>query len=108
MSTFVVMRHAGPGWTPGGIYEQPGADEHATFMNQLASEGFVLFGGPLAGTEQGRVRVLLVVEAESEEAIRRRLADDPWAATRQLVTRDVERWKILVGELAPAGRRVAR
>jgi hypothetical protein len=91
MSTFVVTRDAGPAWTPGGIYEQPGVNEHATFMNELAGEGFVLFGGPLAGTERGRVRVLLVVEADSEEAIH-----------------DVEPWKILVGELAPAGRRVAR
>jgi uncharacterized protein YciI len=108
MSAYVVTRDAGPAWTSGGIYEQPGVNEHANFMNELANEGFVLFGGPLAGTEQGRVRMLLIVDADSEEAIHRRLPDDPWAATRQLVTRNVEPWTILVGELVPASRRVAR
>ena len=42
MSTFAVIREAGPGWQDGGIYEQPGVAEHATFMNALADSGFVL------------------------------------------------------------------
>src|SRR5215471_16396857 len=97
VSMFVVTREAGPAWADGGIYDQPGVGEHAAFMNRLAAEGFVLFGGPLAGTEQGRVRVLLVVDAAGEAEIRRCLADDPWEATQQLVTRAVEPWTILVG-----------
>jgi uncharacterized protein YciI len=72
-------------------------DEHAAFMNTLADEGFLLFAGPLAGTEAGRVRVLLTVDAESEAEIHRRLAKDPWVLTGQLVTISVEPWKILVG-----------
>jgi uncharacterized protein YciI len=51
--------------------------EHAAFMNTLADQRFVLFGGPLAGTEKGHVRVLLIVDADSEAAIHPRLADDP-------------------------------
>ena len=96
MSTFAVIREAGPGWAAGGIYEQPGVEEHAAFMHALADEGFVLFGGPLAGSEQGRVRVLLVIDTDSEATIHRRLADDPWVPTHQLVTRSVDPWAILV------------
>jgi uncharacterized protein YciI len=98
VSTFAVVREAGPTWGAGGIYDQPGVSDHAAFMNALADEGFILFGGPLAGTEQGRVRVLLVVDADEEAAIQRRLADDPWVPTRQLVTVSIEPWTMLVGE----------
>ena len=52
--------------------------EHAAFMNALAEEGFVVLGGPL-GDEQ---RILLVVDADSKEEIKRRLADDPALRTR--------------------------
>ena len=97
MSLFAVTREAGPSWEAGGIYDQPAVNEHATFMNTLANTGFVLFGGPLAGTERERVRVLLVVEADSEADIDRRLADDPWASTEQLRTVSIEPWKLLVG-----------
>ena len=97
MSTFAVTREAGPSWTSGGIYEQPSLDEHAAFMNALADEGFVLFGGPLAGSELGRVRVLLIVAADSEAEVHSRLAADPWALTDQLRIESIELWKILVG-----------
>jgi uncharacterized protein YciI len=97
MSLYAVKREAGPGWTDGGSFEQPGVSDHAAFMNALADEGFLLCAGPLAGSENGRVRVLLVVDAGSEEEILRRLADDPWAPTGQLLTVSVEPWKILVG-----------
>jgi uncharacterized protein YciI len=46
-----------------GAFEQPGASDHAAFMNQLAEHGFLLFAGPLAGSETGRIRVLLIVDA---------------------------------------------
>jgi uncharacterized protein YciI len=95
---FAVIREAGPGWTDGkGITEQPAVDEHAAFMNALADEGFLLFAGPLAGSEHGRVRVLLIANAENDAEIDHRLADDPWVPTRQLLTVSVEPWKILVG-----------
>ena len=98
MSYFAVSREAGPGWEAGGIYEQPAVDKHAAFMDALADAGFVLFGGPLAGSEQERVRVLLIVDADSEAEIHRRLADDPWVPTEQLVNVSIEPWKILVGD----------
>ena len=105
MTTFAVIRAAGPGWTDGGIFDQAGVTEHAAFMNALADRGFVLFAGPLAGTEHGRVRVLLIVNADDEDEIHRRLADDPWIPTAQLVTVSIEPWHILVGaERLPAAQ----
>jgi uncharacterized protein YciI len=98
MTSFAVIREAGPAWVDGtGIYEQSAVDEHARFMNALADEGFVLFGGPLAESEHGRVRALLIVHAESEAEIHCRLADDPWVPTQQLVTVSIEPWNVLVG-----------
>ena len=105
MSLFAVIREAGPAWRAGGIFQQPSVTEHAAFMNTLADQRFVLFGGPLAGTEQGDVRVLLIVDADSEAAIHRCLADDPWLATGHLRTVSIEPWKILVGaERLPSPR----
>src|SRR5215208_7820345 len=98
MSYFAVIREAGSTWTDGrGITEQPAVSDHAAFMNALAEEGFVLFAGPLAGSEQGRVRVLLIADAEDEAEIHRRLADDPWVPTEQLLTVSIEPWNIFVG-----------
>ena len=98
MSLFAVIREAGPGWTDGkGAFEQPSMDEHAAFMNGLADEGLVLFAGPLAGSEAGRIRVLLVADAADEADIEHRLAHDPWANTKRLVTVSIERWSLVVG-----------
>jgi uncharacterized protein YciI len=97
MSYFAVIREAGPAWAAGGIFEQPAVNDHAAFMNALVAEAFVLFGGPLSGSEQGRVRVLLVVDSDSKAEIHRRLADDPWALTDQIRIVSIEPWKILVG-----------
>ena len=56
-----------------------------------------MFAGPLAGSEHGRIRVLLIVNADSEAAILDRLAADPWAQAQRLVTTSVEPWNLLVG-----------
>ena len=98
MSLFAVTREAGPGWTDGkGAFEQPAVNDHAAFMSRLADQGFVLFAGPLAGTEHDRIRVLLIAEAASEADVIRRLADDPWVRTQQLVTTSVEAWNLRLG-----------
>jgi uncharacterized protein YciI len=98
MSYFAVIREAGPVWTDRkGITEQPGVNEHAAFMNALADKGLVLFAGPLAGTEHGRLRALLIMDAEGEAEIDRRLADDPWTSTGQLQITSIEPWNVFVG-----------
>lgn len=87
---FVVLRRTGPEWDPARpLEEQSGWDGHAAFMDALADEGFVALGGPLAD----EVRVVLVVEARDESAVRARLAQDPWSGTH-LVVDSVEAWTI--------------
>jgi hypothetical protein len=67
-------------------------------MSALAEEGFVLFGGPLAGSEEGRLRALLILSASEEGEVCRRLADDPWAIADRLVITAIEPWKVFTGE----------
>jgi uncharacterized protein YciI len=98
MSLFAVIREAGPGWTDGkGAFDQPAVNDHAGFMNALSDEGFVLFAGPLAGTECDRIRALLIADAYSEADIHRRLADDPWTLAERLVITSIEPWNLMVG-----------
>ena len=58
-------------------------------MDGLVDAGFVILGGPLADEE----RVVLAVEAESEEAVRETLAADPWHESH-LIVETVDRWTI--------------
>ncbi len=66
-------------------------------MDALADDGFVILGGPLGDGEE---KFLLIIAAESEQAIEVLLADDPWTPLRLLRTASVERWEILLGVLA--------
>ena len=66
-------------------------------MNRLAEDGLVLFAGPLAGSEAGRIRVLLIANAADDDEIERRLTGDPWAIANRLVTVAVEPWLLMVG-----------
>lgn len=98
MTLFAITREAGPNWAVGkGAFEQPGVNDHGAFMNDLAEQGFVLFAGPLAGSERDRIRALLIAEAGSEAEVYQRLASDPWARAERLVTTSVEPWVLLVG-----------
>jgi uncharacterized protein YciI len=104
MSLFAVVRVAGPGWTEdSGAFDQPGVNEHSTYMDRLADEGFVLFAGPLAGSETGRIRALVIIDAENEVEIRGRLADDPWTLDDHLVITSIEPWVLFVGAGRLAG-----
>lgn len=86
----VVLRRLGPRWDPARpLEEQTGWDEHAAFMDGLVDAGFVVLGGPLADEE----RVVLAVEAQSEEAVRAALARDPWYGSH-LLADAVEPWTI--------------
>jgi uncharacterized protein YciI len=66
-------------------------------MNELAEDGFLVFAGPLAGSEAGRIRVLAVARAQSEQDVEDRLSEDPWVRSKLLVTTRVESWVPLVG-----------
>jgi uncharacterized protein YciI len=94
MSYFAVVREGGPSWDAAKtLREQTAWSEHADFMNGLAAEAFVVAGGPL----DGGPRTLLVIDAGSEDEIRRRLEDDPWTPMGLLRVASVEPWEILLG-----------
>jgi hypothetical protein len=88
----VRVERGGPWDWSRGLREQAGWDEHARFMDGLVDEGFILLGGPLQGDRD----VLHIVTAPSEQAIRDRLADDPWSKNGMLTIRSIERWTILL------------
>ena len=74
---FLVERGKGPAWDHDrGRREQDGWEDHAAFMDALAEEGFIVLGGPI-GVGDGE-NTLLIIDAQDEETLRARLADDPW------------------------------
>jgi hypothetical protein len=87
---FVVLRRAGPHWEPSlPMEQQTGWPEHAEFMDDLVDRGFVVLGGPLADEH----RVVLAIEAGSEDEVRSTLGRDPWGGTH-LVVDSVDAWTI--------------
>ncbi|MBA3398586.1 MAG: hypothetical protein H0U01_01355 [Acidimicrobiia bacterium] len=58
-------------------------------MDRLVDDGVVVLGGPLADER----RVVLVVEASSEDEVRGVLDNDPWSGTH-LVVESVDAWTI--------------
>lgn len=98
VSMFVVVRRrSGPEWDPSRpLEEQSGWPEHAAFMDGLVDEGFIVLGGPLADEH----RVVLAVEAESEEAVRATLARDPWSGTH-LREGTIDGWTIRLDGRGP-------
>ena len=86
----VVLHRSGPEYDPSRPLESQTAwPQHAAFMDGLVDEGFVVLGGPLSD----EVRVVHAIEAISEDAVRRRLAADPWSGTH-LEIESVTKWTI--------------
>jgi len=76
--------------------EQEQWKEHAAFMNALVDDGVVLIGGPL----EGGLEVILVCSAPTEDALRRRLAEDPWVHSGMLTAKSVERMTVALSPAA--------
>jgi uncharacterized protein YciI len=91
----VRLERGGPWDWSRDLREQNGFDEHARFMDGLVDEGFILLGGPVEGERD----TLHVVRAPSEQAIRDRLADDPWAENGMLTVKRIEGWTVLLDGL---------
>ncbi len=108
MPHYVVLTEQGPGWSVGTpMRGQAGWSEHASFMNQLTSDGWVVLGGPL-GPGVPLHRALLIARAPDEASLRARLAEDPWMRDGQLRIREVLAWEPLLGELPATGPQVRK
>ena len=90
MATFLVLElRTGPRWDPSRLMEEQSEwPAHASFMDGLVETGFVILGGPI-----DEHRVVLAVEAESEDAVRATLARDPWSETHLRVA-TIDPWTI--------------
>lgn len=101
MARFVVTRAPGPNWDPARpTREQDDWDGHAAFMDALAAERLVAFGGP-AGREN---KVVLVFDAADAATVQARLELDRWTSADLLRIVTIEPWTIWMGE----DERVAR
>jgi uncharacterized protein YciI len=86
----VELHRSGPRWDPSLPLEQQSEfAAHATFMDALVDDGFIVLGGPLAD----EFRVIEAIEAESVEAVHATLARDPWSQTH-LQLESVTPWTI--------------
>ena len=94
----VVLHRSGPEWDPSRpLEEQSGWPAHASFMDGLVDDGFIVLGGPLADEH----RVVHAVEADSEDDIRATLAGDPWSETHLRIA-SIEPWTIRLDARAQA------
>ncbi|MEV4754272.1 YciI family protein [Micromonospora sp. NPDC049559] len=93
----VHLSHSGPEWDIARpMEEQTEWLAHAAYMDSLVDQGSIVLGGPLDD-----MRVVLVFEAESEQAVRELLGRDPWSGSHLRITA-VEPWTIRLD-----GRRLA-
>ena len=105
MTVFALTMSHGPRWDPRrGIRDQQAWDEHASFMDGLVDDGFVILGGPLGHGEQA----LLMVEAGDEQEVAARMGEDPWAAAGAAPDRRAGTLEHLAGQPARAQRGARR
>ena len=91
---FLVTRRREPRWDDTrAMEEQEGWQAHAEFMDGLAADGFLLLVGPVEGTRDA----LLVVRADTEDEIQRRLSADPWTRNGLLRTVEIREWTVRIG-----------
>jgi len=94
---FAVIRTRGPAWRDSFPLEgQRDWNAHASFMNELKADGFVVLGGPLEGTND----VLLIIRAAGQEEIVFRLASDPWTSLDLLRVSRISPWTLRLGSLS--------
>src|SRR4051812_6081285 len=100
---FVLLRRRGPHYDASRPLErQVDWPAHAAFMDGLVESGFVVLGGPLADEH----RVVLAVEAHSEDVVRATLARDPWNGTH-LVIDSIDAWTIRLDGRRPVSQPAA-
>jgi uncharacterized protein len=90
---FVWSAIPGPAWVVGKTSrEQPYWTEHAAFMDQLFEDGMVVMAGPYADYSG----VLLILEAESEQAVEATFKDDPFIIHGVLRISSIREWLIFL------------
>jgi hypothetical protein len=95
---FAAFVHRADAWDPAlPPQEQSGFPDHAKFVGELEASGFIA----MAGLMQPSSDVLFIFRAESEDAIRRRLAGDPWQKDGHARLGRVEEIQFRIG--APGG-----
>src|SRR5438067_9465415 len=93
---FAVIRSRGGAWQASrALEEQEAWDAHASFMNSLEKEGFIVLGGPLEETAD----VLLIARAATSNEIIQRLSADPWTSLDLLRVTRVTQWTLRLGSL---------
>jgi uncharacterized protein YciI len=76
----LVLFKLGPAWDKGKpIMQQPGIQEHSTYMTKLVKEGTLVLGGPLMQDVKTMAAngAMMILAADSEEIARQILAADP-------------------------------
>jgi uncharacterized protein YciI len=61
-------------------------------MDGLVDAGFILMAGPLESDRE----TLWIVEAESKDVVRERMAEDPWASNGMLTPSSIEGWTVVL------------
>lgn len=90
---FVVISTAGPNRDLSkGAREQAHWNEHEPFIDALVDNGFIMMGGPLPDEGGG----MLIVRADSEDAVRKTMDADPWYKHRILDLVAIKRWEIFI------------
>jgi uncharacterized protein YciI len=98
MAFFVLTQINGPNYDrTRHRREQAAWPEHASYMDKLLADGFVIMGGPLEDDEH----VLLIMQAADEHEVTETLAGDPWRPMGILATKSLQRWDVWLDSRAP-------
>ena len=92
----IVRWRAGPTWESGPPEDQPGWDDHATFIDDLIERGIFVMGGPFADYSGS----FTILENVDEEQARELVVEDPFVANGVFVLDDVREWLVYVDELS--------
>lgn len=106
VSYFVVEEIQSSSWQSNlDLRKQNLWPEHADFMNSLEAEGFVVLGGPMYSENKAKDdfihRALLIIDADNETTVLKRLAEDPWIRDSLLKVNWLKKWDILLNHASP-------
>jgi uncharacterized protein YciI len=100
----VVISKLGPAWQKDKAPEmQPGIQDHAAYMGKLEKEGSLVLGGPLFVDSKMAARngSMIILAADSPEAARKILADEPAHKTGLFVIEDIRPFVIMRSACPP-------